>query len=350
MTEFWRGKRVLVTGHTGFKGSWLSLWLTDMGAEVYGLALAPETTPALFEQLRLAEIMDHALGDIRDPETLAARVAAVRPEAVFHLAAQPLVLRAYREPLLTWETNVMGTAHLLEALKPLDAPCAAVLATTDKVYENREWPYAYRESDRLGGHDPYSSSKAAMEVLVASFRRSFFQDGHPVRIATGRAGNVIGGGDWSENRIAPDLVRALGAGKALAVRNPAAVRPWQHVLEPLAGYLRLAEALATRAEPTLDGAFNFGPEPHGNRSVRDLVETAIGVWPGDWRDASDPDAPHEAGLLALAIEKARATLGWRPRWDFPETVARTVDWHRRVAAGTDPLHLCRADIGAYGEP
>ncbi len=348
---FWTGKRVLVTGHTGFKGSWLALWLHELGAEVHGLALAPDTEPALFDQLHLAADMPgHRLGDIRDPDLVRRRVAEVQPDAVFHLAAQPLVLEGYRDPVETWRSNVMGTIHLLEALREHDHPCAAVIVTTDKVYENREWVHPYRECDRLGGHDPYSASKAGCEIAVASFRASFFGADHPVRIASARAGNVIGGGDWAENRILPDIVRALTAGRPVPVRNPAARRPWQHVLEPLSGYLRLAERLLSGAAPVAE-AYNFGPEVHDVRPVRALVEGALVHWPGgEWQDASDPDAPHEAGLLSLGIERARADLGWAPRWDFETGLARSMEWYRAVHEGADPLALTRRQIAEFGAP
>ena len=345
--SFWSGKRVLVTGHTGFKGSWLSLWLERLGAEVAGLALEPDTDPALFLQLGLAERIDHRIGDIREAATVAARVDEVQPDIVFHLAAQPLVLASYTDPLLTWDTNVMGTAHVLEALRGLSKPCAAVMITTDKVYENREWVHPYREEDRLGGHDPYSASKAGSELVIASWRKSFFAD-HPVRMVSARAGNVIGGGDWAANRILPDLARALGQGAALRLRNPAARRPWQHVLEPLSGYLRLAEALY-RGDILAD-SYNFGPEPADVHPVRALVETALQHWPGTWEDASDPNAPHEAGLLSLGIERARADLGYVPRWGFADSVRHSVDWYRDVSGGMSPGEITAAQIEAFGAP
>jgi CDP-glucose 4,6-dehydratase len=344
MSGVWAGKRVLVTGHTGFKGSWLSQWLLMRGAQVFGLALVPDTDPALFDQLGLADRLDHRIGDIRDPKVVADRVAEVRPDVVFHLAAQPLVLASYDDPLGTWASNVMGTAHVLEALRGQETPCAAVMITTDKVYDNREWVHPYRESDPLGGHDPYSASKAGSELVIASYRKSFFGD-HPVRVVSARAGNVIGGGDWAANRIMPDLARALGAGQALGLRNPGAVRPWQHVLEPLSGYMTLAEkALAGDA---LADSYNLGPETCDVRPVRDLVENALRHWPGDWRDISDPSARHEAGLLALSIEQARRDLGYRPRWDFETGVRHTVEWYRDVAQGADPAQITTAQIAAF---
>ncbi|UWQ89460.1 CDP-glucose 4,6-dehydratase [Aliisedimentitalea scapharcae] len=345
--SFWSGKRVLVTGHTGFKGSWLSLWLCELGAEVFGLALEPDTEPSLFEQLQLAERMDHRIGDIRDAVVLSERVKEVQPDVVFHLAAQPLVLASYDDPLETWDTNVMGTAHMLDALRQLDKLCAAVMITTDKVYENREWMHPYREDDRLGGHDPYSASKAACELVISSYRKSFFKD-RPVQLASARAGNVIGGGDWAENRLLPDIIRALSVGKPVAVRNPHARRPWQHVLEPLSGYLRLAEHMVKRQHYV--NAYNFGPEAADVKSVGDLVLGALAHWPGQWLDKSDPDARHEAGLLSLGIEQARSDLRYSPRWDFAQGLHKTVDWYRAVHEGEDPLVITRRQIAEFGAP
>lgn len=344
--SFWRGKRVLVTGHTGFKGAWLTLWLLHRGANVAGIGLAPETTPALFDQLNLGDEIDHRLIDIRDAGALRAAVDDSKPDIVFHLAAQALVRRGYREPVETWATNVMGTVHVLEALRALSRPCAAVLITTDKVYENREWEFGYRETDQLGGYDPYSASKAACEIAIASWRRSYLGTGQPVRVASARAGNVVGGGDWAQDRIVPDLMRALSAGLPLSLRNPSATRPWQHVLEPLAGYMLLAEKLyAAAAASPFEDAFNFGPEAEAERSVRDLVTTALAYWPGgSWIDASDPNAPHEAGRLALDIDRARGRLGWRPRWNFERTVAETVTWYRDCARA-DPAAIRARTLG-----
>lgn len=342
--EFWRTKKVLLTGHTGFKGSWLMLWLQQLGADVHGMALAPDTEPSLFDQLSLAIDPGHFLGDIRDPALVKARIDEVSPDIILHLAAQPLVLRGYQEPLKTWETNVMGTAHVLDALKGRERPMAVVCITTDKVYENREWVHGYRENDRLGGHDPYSASKAACETVIDSYRKSFFSDGS-VRIASARAGNVIGGGDWAENRILPDLAKACAKGQALEVRNPVATRPWQHVLDPLAGYLRLAEALWQGDD--VQSAFNFGPDAADQRAVSALVDTALRHWPGDWRDTSDANAPHEAGRLALAIDKAREDLGWMPVWGFDEAVAQTMIWYRGVHEGADPRALTLNQIATF---
>ncbi len=347
---FWRGKRVLLTGHTGFKGSWLAFWLLELGAEVTGLALSPDTEPSLFAQLQLARRLDHRLGDIREAQAVADLVEEVQPQVVLHLAAQPLVRRSYEDPAATWAINVMGTIHLLEALRPLRYPCMAVLVTTDKVYRNCEWLYGYRENDPLGGHDPYSSSKAAAELAIASWRSSFCGDSpHQtphLRVASARAGNVIGGGDWAADRIVPDLIRALEVGQPIGVRKPLARRPWQHVLEPIGGYLILAEALASSEHPAT--AFNFGPRLEANRTVRALVEEALLHWPGSWDDQSNPEAPHEASLLNLVIDKAHHELGWAPRWGFATTVARTLNWYRR-AQGSDAsaLECCQDDLAAY---
>lgn len=359
---FWRGRRVLLTGHTGFKGSWLALWLTQMGAEVHGVALVPDSDLNLFNQLQLtSRLASHRLIDICEPVKLARVAAEAQPEVVLHLAAQPLVRRSYRDPLGTWATNVQGSLHVLEAVKVVQHPCAVVMVTTDKVYANREWDYGYREVDRLGGHDPYSASKAAAELAIASWRDSFcgkadHQTPH-LAIATARAGNVIGGGDWAEDRLMPDAMRSLAAQEPIPVRQPLATRPWQHVLEPLGGYLRLAEELLTaQAEGRRPGeaasnpfasAFNFGPELEANRSVRALVEEALQHWPGSWQDQSDHHAPHEAGRLHLQIDKAHHQLGWTPRWDFATTVARTVGWYRAVGEGASALECCLADLNDY---
>ncbi|MCG3774014.1 MAG: CDP-glucose 4,6-dehydratase [Nitrospira sp.] len=346
MNEFWGGKRVLVTGHTGFKGSWLSLWLTEFGATVHGLALPPATTPALFDQLDLASSVDHFVGDVRNAKLVADRIGRVEPDVIFHLAAQPLVRRSYAEPLQTWETNVMGTVHVLEALRSLDNLCAVVVITTDKVYQNREWLHAYRETDRLGGHDPYSSSKSAAELAVGSWRSSFFTDSSGIRVASARAGNVIGGGDWAADRVVPDLVRALTAGEPVQVRNPGSVRPWQHVLEPLSGYLLLAEHLYLSSSVLLQDAFNFGPGVDGFRSVGDLVAECLRWWPGEWEASGAVGGPHEAGLLALATEKAHSLLGWQPRLSFAEGVKQTISWYALDRSSI--RDACLHQIKGYG--
>jgi len=339
--DSYRDKRALVTGHTGFKGSWLCEWLLSLGAKVHGYALDPEPQATLFDQLGLAtRLASDTRADLADGERLAALVADVRPEFVFHLAAQPLVRRSYERPVETFQTNVLGTIHLLEALRSLRTPCAAVLVTTDKCYENREERHRYREEDPLGGHDPYSSSKAACEIAIHSWRRSFFNQ-HPVRLASARAGNVIGGGDWARDRIVPDCIRALQAGRAIPVRHKDATRPWQHVLEPLSGYLWLAAVLAQPGLRPLPAerfatAFNFGPGHEANRTVADLVAEVLKHWPGQWEDRPEPAPAHEAGLLQLTTDKANTLLGWSPVWQFPEAVREAVAWYRRNPPGNEP--------------
>lgn len=319
------GKRVFVTGHTGFKGAWLCEWLLALGAEVTGYSLPGSASEALSDQLGLRGRLQDLEGDILDAATLRAAVALAQPDFVFHLAAQPLVRASYADPVRTFDVNVLGTVQVLDALRALVKPCAAVCITTDKCYENREWLYGYREEDPLGGHDPYSASKAAAEIVIASYRKSFFT-GLPVRIASARAGNVIGGGDWAADRIVPDSIRALSAGQPVTVRNRQATRPWQHVLEPLSGYLWLGACLA-RSE-SFAGAFNFGPSHDADRTVEELVVELLHHWPGRWEDRSNPNAPHEAGRLQLATDKAHALLGWSPAWRFPEAVRATVSWYR----------------------
>jgi len=349
-------QRVLVTGHTGFKGSWLCEWLLALGAEVHGLALEPTTSPSLFDQLRLGpRLASHTLGDIRDRTLVQDVVSRVQPRFILHLAAQPLVRLSYSEPIETFDINVLGTAHLLDAARMLKSPCAIVSVTTDKCYENKEWLYGYREEDPLGGHDPYSASKACAEIVTAAYRRSFFGSGLPVAVASARAGNVIGGGDWALDRIVPDCMRALKEGTSIRVRNAAATRPWQHVLEPLGGYLVLASQMA-RAQDASDrvrlaqlcSPFNFGPTLASNRSVRDLVEEVLRSWPGTWKDFTEPNAPHEAGRLMLAIDRAHHVLGWQPVWDFEKSVARTVEWYRAVAQDETKVdQLTRRQIDTY---
>ncbi|MBF9031654.1 CDP-glucose 4,6-dehydratase [Rhodobacterales bacterium HKCCE3408] len=340
------GRRVLVTGHTGFKGSWLSHWLLAMGAEVSGIALEPDTEPSLFEALGLRARMANTVQDIRDFEATARAVELAAPDIVFHLAAQPLVRQSYRDPVTTFATNVMGTAHVIEALRTRAQPCVLVVATTDKVYENNGAGRPFAEDDPLGGYDPYSASKAAAELVAGSYRRSYFADG-PVRLATARAGNVIGGGDWAEDRILPDLARAFAAGRSLGLRNPHSTRPWQHVLDPLHGYLRLSIALADGT--ALSGAYNFGPDPTEIRSVGELVANATRTWPGRVDFAPDANAPHEAERLSLATERAATELDWRPVWDVATAVEKTVAWYRATAEGADPVNLVNADIAAFEE-
>ena len=339
------GKRVWLSGHTGFKGSWLSEWLVRLGAVVHGYALAPETTPALFNQLGLAARLEHEVADIRDAEALKKSIQDFRPDFVIHMAAQPLVRRSYAIPVETYETNVMGTINVLEALRSSASSCSVVIVTTDKCYENHESGRAYEEQDPLGGHDPYSSSKAMAELATSAYRNCYFQKS-PVRVASARAGNVIGGGDWAEDRIVPDAMRALNQGHKISVRNPRAVRPWQHVLEPLGGYLTLAAGLAE--DSSLATSFNFGPGPDSNRTVANLVTEILKNRSGSWEDVSDSAALHEATLLNLSIEKANRLLDWKPCWNFEETIKRTVTWYDQVHRGAvSPLEITRSQIAEY---
>lgn len=337
--DVYRGRRVLVTGHTGFKGSWLSLWLHRLGADVSGIALDPPPDDNHWDLLKLPA-RDHRV-DIRREEAVHAVIAREKPEVVFHLAAQPLVRRSYSEPVATWATNVMGTAHVLEAVRNVPEVRAVVVVTTDKCYQNREWPWAYRERDRLGGHDPYSASKAGTEFVAASYRTAFFDKPSGPLIATARGGNVIGGGDWSEDRLIPDLVRALLSGDALMVRSPRSTRPWQHVLDCLSGYLLLGRHLL-EGDTTCAEAWNFGPDVQGNRSVEQVLADLARIWPRVRWQAASGTQPHEANLLQLDSAKARMKLGWKPVWDFDTTIRYTAEWYRRwmessIAPSVDQL-------------
>lgn len=345
--NFFYGKRVLITGHTGFKGSWLAEWLLKLGATVHGVALDPPPGPSLFAQLQLgSRLARDNRADIRDGRAVAKAVSGGRPDIIFHLAAQPLVRKSYQEPTDTFATNVMGTVNVLEAARTRGRRCDIVCVTTDKCYENQEWVHAYRECDPLGGHDPYSASKAAAELVASSYRRSFFAEGDPVRLASARAGNVLGGGDYAEDRIVPDVVRALDSNSTVVLRNALATRPWQHVLEPLAGYLCLAAALPGNAAAA--SAFNFGPGLSGNRTVEDLVDTLLRHTGGNWVSKSDPDGPHEAARLNLSIDKAYHLLGWQPVWSFEHAVERTASWYMRCHRGTDdPIALTQCQIDDY---
>lgn len=343
--DFWSGKRVLLTGHTGFKGAWLAVWLKRLGAEVLGVALPPATQPNLFELARVSEGMASRFIDLREASAVSQVVHDFAPQIVLHLAAQALVRASYADPVGTYATNFMGTVHVLEALRGLASVRVAVIITSDKVYHNREWPYPYREDDALGGHDPYSASKAAAEIAVASYRDAFLRE-QGVAVASARAGNVIGGGDWAEDRLIPDAVRAWGTGQVLTVRRPQAVRPWQHVLEPLHGYLALAQCLWER--PELAGAYNFGPHTHEAVTVRELVDLARQAYgAGAVRHLDTPEGPHEAGWLALENAKARTRLGVTPLWGLGEAVRRTMGWYRAWASGEDAHALCLADLVAY---
>lgn len=351
---FWRGRRVLVTGHSGFKGSWLVLWLERLGAVVTGLSLPPPTTPALFDVAGVAQGMERStFADIRDPQAVRDAVNAAQPEIVFHMAAQPIVLRSYKEPVETLAANVMGTAHVLDALRQCPSVRAAVVITSDKCYENREWVWGYRETDAMGGYDPYSASKGCAELVAASFRQSFFNpadyDTHKVGMATVRAGNVIGGGDWAEDRLIPDLVRGLIAGNPVPIRNPHAIRPWQHVLEPLSGYLCVARRLIQEG-PAFAEAWNFGPLEPNARPVGWIADTVSALWEGGaggrWVTDGQP-RPHENVYLKLDCSKAAARLDWRPKWDINATLQRTIAWYRAWARGEDMRAFSLEQISEY---
>lgn len=345
--DFWRGKRVLLTGHTGFKGSWLSLWLQSLGADVHGLALEPPTQPNLFTVANVAHgLASSTIADVRDFEAVRRCLTTARPEIVIHMAAQPLVKMSYRDPVATYATNVMGTVHVLESARGVDTIRAIVNVTTDKCYENREWVWGYREDEPMGGRDPYSNSKGCSELVTASYRRSFFEAaGTPV--ATARAGNVIGGGDWAADRLVPDVLRAFESGQPALIRNPHAIRPWQHVLEPLSGYLLLAQRLAESGQAFAEG-WNFGPEDRDARPVQWIVERLAATW-GDgaaWH-ADSSAHPHEAGQLKLDISKAAARLGWRPRWPLQTALEHIARWHRAWMAGQDMHAVCLEQIAQY---
>lgn len=344
---FWRGRRVFVTGHTGFKGGWLSLWLADMGAEVHGYALEPPTAPNFFTAINFASrLASSTMADIRDAGTLAAAVARAQPEIVLHLAAQPLVRYSYVAPIETYAVNVMGTANLLEAVRALDGVRALVNVTTDKVYDNDERARPFVEEEPLGGHDPYSSSKACSEIVTAAYRRSFLAP-RGIRAATARAGNVIGGGDWAVDRLVPDFLRAIDRGETLVIRSPHAVRPWQHVLEPVSGYLTLAERLCAADGPRVAGAWNFGPRLDDSRPVSWIVEQLCASVPGAaWRLDASPQ-PHEAHTLTLDSSKAGRELGWHPRWPLATALRQTLEWHLAWKSGADAAALSLRQIADY---
>lgn len=346
LDDFWEGRRVFLTGHSGFKGGWLALWLNALGARVAGFSLPPVTRPSLYEVARVAEHTVSQFADIRQPDVLGRAMEAFAPEVVFHLAAQPLVRESYRNPVETYATNVMGTVHLLEAVRGCPSVRAVVVVTTDKCYENQEWPWPYREQDSLGGHDPYSSSKACVELLCSAWRSSWLAE-QGVALATARAGNVLGGGDWSAERLVPDILRAWQAGEPLVLRYPQATRPWQHVLDPLQGYLLLAQSLVEHGAD-FAGAWNFGPDASGIVNVQALVEQLAHYWPEPVRWSVDAaEQPHEAGLLALDSSKARQRLGWSPRWPMEKTLVRTLDWHLAWQRGQDMQQFSLEQIRAY---
>jgi len=343
--NFWHGKRVLLTGHTGFKGAWLTLWLNRLGAEVTGISLPPNTSPSLFELAGVQASCHSHFCDIRDAQAIARLSAAVRPEIVFHLAAQPLVRASYQQPLETFSTNVIGSANVLDALRGSETPRVAVMITTDKVYRNNEWPWPYRENDTLGGHDPYSASKAAAEIVIESYRHAFLAK-QGLAVASARAGNVIGGGDWSADRLIPDAVRAWQAGTTLEIRRPQAVRPWQHVLDPLAGYLVLAQKLW--GDAGLAGAYNFGPPSQNAATVREVIELARTEHAeAKVRYDEEGKGPHEAQWLTLETAKTMHNLGFQPILSLADSVQLTMEWYRAQRNGEDSRQLCTQQIFAY---
>lgn len=346
---FWKGKHVLVTGHTGFKGGWLALWLTRMGAEVTGVALPPATNPSFFHTLNVSDPIHHIEADIRDGANLHAIFARVQPEIVLHLAAQSLVRYSYNAPVETYETNVMGTINVLEAVRNCPSVKATLIVTTDKCYENVEQIWSYREHDRMGGHDPYSNSKACAELVTEAYTRSFFLPNPKLgAVASARAGNVIGGGDWALDRLVPDLVRGLMDGKAPILRNPTAIRPWQHVLEPLGGYLTLVESIYGKTQDA-PIAYNFGPEPSEQMDVGTLAHEFCRIWDKGItpKIEQDKNAPHEAHLLTLDITKARKKLGWRPQWNMAQTLAETALWYKAFAEEQDITRVTFDQIDRY---
>ena len=340
----WRGRRVLITGHTGFKGSWLALWLAHMGADVVGFSLPPSTEPSLFELARIGDLITHIEGDVRDFAAVEAAMVKAKPDVVFHLAAQPLVRLSYDQPVETYATNVQGTVHLLDACRRAQGLRAVICVTSDKCYENREWVWPYRESDPMGGYDPYSSSKGAAELVISAYRRSYFENG-PL-IASVRAGNVIGGGDWSEDRLIPDIIRALTAGKSPFIRSPASVRPWQHVLDALGGYLLVAQHLLRGDKWAAEG-WNFGPADDDTRPVHWIADRLVAAWgEGRWESAEHAQ-PHEAKLLRLDCARARSELGWRPTFDLKTALEKIVEWHRRTNVGDDARAVSLAQLEQF---
>ncbi|OQW86958.1 MAG: CDP-glucose 4,6-dehydratase [Rhodoferax ferrireducens] len=348
--QFWRGKRVLLTGHTGFKGSWLSLWLQSLGVQVHGLALAPPTTPNLFTVAQVASGMaSHTIGDIRDLVTVQQAMQSAQPDIVIHMAAQPLVRLSYAEPVETYATNVMGTVHVLESARHTPSVKSIVVVTTDKCYENKEWAWGYRENEPMGGHDPYSNSKGCAELVTSAYRNSFLQSGG-VAVASARAGNVIGGGDWAADRLVPDILRAFEANQPVVIRNPHATRPWQHVLEPLSGYLTLAEHLYLDGQAFAEG-WNFGPQDDDAKPVQWIVECMVTHWGNDasWQQDGSTH-PHEAGYLKLDISKAKARLGWQPRWPLTTALEKIAAWHHAYLHLANMREFTIEQIQNYAQP
>jgi CDP-glucose 4,6-dehydratase len=347
MREFWKAKRVLLTGHTGFKGSWLALWLHALGADTTGFSLEPPTQPSLFELANVANSLTSIVGDVRDFELLKRVIAAKTPEIVIHLAAQSVVRDSYNNPIETYSTNVMGTVNLLEAIRQLHLPCVVVNITSDKCYENKDWPWGYRENEPVGGHDPYSSSKACSELVTSAFRKSYFCDSSHVAVATGRAGNVIGGGDWTRDQLIPDIMRAFLSEKPVRIRSPHAVRPWQFVLEPLWGYLLLAEQLSKHGKDFAE-SWNFGPSEEDAQPVSEIVQGISRLW-GDkacW-EIDEGIHPPEAKTLRLDISKTRARLGWSPKMRLPVALKWVVEWYKAYQEEEDLRDLTLAQIAWY---
>ena len=352
--NIYNNKKVLITGHTGFKGSWLTQWLLILKAKVYGYALDPPTSPSLYQQLGIDKKIKSNINDIRDFDSLKKFIQKVKPDIIFHLAAQSLVRESYTNPLETLETNVTGTANILEAVRQLNLSTNIIVITSDKCYENKEWIYGYRENDAFGGYDPYSASKGAAEIVVSSWRNSFFNplnyDEHKVKLASARAGNVIGGGDWADDRILPDCIRALQKSKIINIRNPLATRPWQHVLESLGGYMLLGSKLLESSSDNLEAycsGFNFGPYGTSNKTVEALVKEVLHHWKGEWIFNKE-DALHEAFLLNLNIDKATQLLHWSPVWDFKTTIEKTVEWYKKSYENPDDIeHLTKGQIEEY---
>lgn len=342
---FWKGKRVYLTGHTGFKGSWLALWLTEMGAIVKGYALEPPTTPSLFEEARVAEKLESQIGDIRDFETLKLSMVNFNPDILIHMAAQPLVRLSYKEPLETYDVNVMGTAKVLEVARSCEDLQAIVSVTTDKCYENKEWVWGYRENEPMGGYDPYSSSKGCVELLTSAYRRSFMQE-QGVGLASARAGNVIGGGDWAGDRLIPDILRAFEKNQPVVIRNPASTRPWQHVLEPLSGYLVLAQKLYEQPESFAEG-WNFGPFEDDAKPVDWILNQMVDNWKGSSWELDTNAHPHEAGYLKLDVSKAKARLDWHPTWRLKKTLEKIIQWHQAWLNEEDMQKACIVEINEF---
>jgi CDP-glucose 4,6-dehydratase len=345
--EFWNQKKVFVTGHTGFKGSWLCLWLQEMGAVVMGYSLEPDTQPSLFNEAKVGETMVSEIGDVRDLEHIKNSMVDFNPDILLHLAAQPLVRKSYQDPVETYSTNVMGTVNVLEAARKTPSLKSVVVVTTDKCYENKEWEWGYRENEPMGGHDPYSSSKGCAELVTSAYIRSFFNIPNSAAVASARAGNVIGGGDWADDRLVPDILSAFAKAEPVIIRNPLSTRPWQHVLEPLSGYLVLAEALYHHSH-TYEGGWNFGPKDEDCRSVGDILDTMTSLWgEGASWELDKNNNPHEAGFLKLDCSKSKSKLNWQPKWNLDQTLEKIIEWHKGFDNQEDVKAMCLREIREY---